>query len=817
MWDALRVDVRHSLRALRRSPGFALVVILTVALAIGAVTTIGSLLNAIVLRTVSAADPGRLVSISATDLGTNQAGYVYAETLAAYRGAQYTLSTMSMYRAALLRVEASSATADGTAEGVTPEYFGVLGTRVAAGRFFAEVDDAAAPVAVLSDRFRRRAFGDAAAVIGEPLKLNGTPVTIIGVTAVGFQGLQFDGGADLFLPIAVLRAISGDTRPLRAPNIVGRLAPGVTLAEARAELLARWPGIQQATLPPSLSAAEQQALRSQRMKMESLASGFSGLRREYGTALVVLVALAVVLLAIGCVNLAGLLLARSLGRHHQIAVKLALGASRRRIFQQVLVDGVLLALGGLVASLPFAWWTIRVLTAMMTIARGTPLRQSLTPDARVLGGATLSALLVGLVIGVLPAWRAIRGRMADGLRPGRTIAGTRGRSGRLLLVAQVALSMVLVVGAGLFTGTLSRLRANDGSLHTRRIVWARLARTPGDREPINGAYLQALLRQLQGLPGADTAALSVYFPAYLGYPGQLPADRYSRAGAVTSAEVAALTEFVSPGFFNTFGIPRLRGRDFTWADDTGAPPVVMVSEGLAHTLFPNSEAVGRGLRMASGLGTKEFEIIGVVADAAIGKIRDTHQPVVFRPILQEPTQAQFPLAHVRVTGDMKTVRDGYARVIASQGRHFVRGVFSLDEWVDFALLQERLIAGLSTFAGVVTVVLACIGVYGLLAYAVAARVRDIGVRLALGATRTHVVWMIVREGLAIALLGVAIGIPCALAGARLVRSQLYGVGPNDPSTLIGASAVFVVTSVVASLLPALRASKIDPMEALRQE
>ncbi len=819
MWDALCVDARHSLGGLRRSLSFTLVVILTVALAIGATTTVGSLLNAIVLRTVSATDPDRLVSISATDIRANQPGYVYADTFVAYRPAQHSFSAMSMYSGGgLLRVDAHSATADGIVEGVTPEYFDVLGARLSAGRFFTDGDDAAAPVVVISDRFRKRVFGDNAAVIGETVKLNAKPVTIVGVAAPGFDGLQFDGGADLFLPIAVLRTISSDpTRPLRSINVVGRLAPGTTVAQARAELLARWPAIQGATLPPSFSAAEQQALRSQRIDVESLASGFSTLRRQYGPSLVVLIALTAVLLAIGCVNLAGLLLARSLGRRHQFAVKLALGAGRGRIIQQVVVDGVLLALGGLVASLPFAWWTTRTLTAMLTVGRGTPMLHSMTPDARVLGVATLVTFLIGLVIGLLPAWRAVSGWPADGLRPGRTIAGTLGRSGRLLLVAQVALSMVLLVGAGLFTGTLSRLRANDASFQARRIVFARLARTPGDREPISRAYLQALLEQLAGIQGADAAALSMYFPAYLGFPGLLPTDHYSRAEPVTSAEVAGLTEFVSPGFFSTFGIPRLRGRDFTWADDASAPPVVMVSEGLAHTLFPENGAIGRRLRMSSGPATKEFEVIGVVADAPIGKIREPHQPLVFRPILQEPTRAQVPMAHVRVTGDLKRVRDGYARVVESQGRHFVRGLFTLNEWVDYALLQERLTAGLSTFAGVLTVVLACIGVYGLLAYTVTSRIREIGIRIALGASRATVVLMIVRDGLAVAIPGVLIGIPCAVGAARLVRSQLYGVTPTDPWTIIGSAAVFIVIAVAAALIPALSASKINAIDALRQD
>jgi putative ABC transport system permease protein len=819
MWDALRVDIRHSLRGLRRSPGFTVVVILTIALTMGAITTIGSLLNAIVLRTVSVTEPNRLVSISATDIRTNQLGSLYADAFAAYRAAQHSLSSMCMYTPGLLRVEARNATADGVSEGVTPEYFDLLGVRAAAGRFFTDADGAGELVAVISDRFRRRVFGnDAAAndVIGETVKMDGRPVTIIGVTAAGFDGLQFDSGTDLFLPIGAARSLAGDTQPLRTRYIVGRLKPGVTMAQARAELRARWPAILEVTLPSSLSSAEQQALRSQRIDAESLASGISGLRLQYGSSLAVLAVLAGFLAAITCVNLAGLLLVRSLARRHQIAVRQALGASCGRIVQQTLIDGVLLALGGLLASLPFPWWTIRGFAATASIARATPLLQNLTPDARVLGSATLFTLVIGVVIGILPAWQAVRARTADRLRPGRAIAGTLGRSGRLLLVAQVALSTVLLVGAGLFAGTLLRLRANDGSLHNR-IVWTPLSPTPGDRDPMSGTYLRALLQRLEGLQGVDAAALSVYFPAYLGFPGQLRMERYSRADAGTSAEVAGLTEFVSPGFFSMFGIPRLRGRDFTWTDDGRALPVVLINEGLAHRLFTGDEAIGQRLRAWSGRTTKEFQIIGVVADAAIGTIREPHQPVVFRPILQEPARARFALAHMRVTGDLKTVRDASVRAIASQGRHFVRAVFTMEEWVDHALLQERLTAALSMFAGGMTLALACIGVYGLLAYAVTSRIREIGVRLALGATHAQVVRMIVREGLAIAVPGVAIGIPCALVAARLVRSQLYGVVPNDPSTITGAAVVLVLTSVVASLLPALRASKIDPSEALRQE
>jgi hypothetical protein len=327
-----------------------------------------------------------------------------------------------------------------------------------------------------------------------------------------------------------------------------------------------------------------------------------------------------------------------------------------------------------------------------------------------------------------------------------------------------------------------------------------------------------LVQQLSRIRGVDAAVLSYYFPGFLGYASFLPTESFAPvAGPEPSPVATGLTEFVSPGFFDMFGIARLRGRDFTWDDDGRAPTVAIVSESLARTLFPTGDVIGRRVCVSSGPARTDVEIVGVVADAPIGGIREPHLAVVFRPMMQDLTRAQSPITSVRVRGDLTAVRDAYVRVVESQGHHFVLALFTLDEWIDFALLQERLIAGLSTSAAALAVFLACIGLYGLLAYAVASRVREIGVRIALGARRTVIVQMIVRDGLIVVVPGVLIGVPCAVAAATLVRSQLYGLAPNDPATIIGVAAVFTVTGFVAALLPALRASKIDPMDALRQE
>jgi predicted permease len=793
-----------------------LIVVVTLALAVGATTAVGSLLNALVLRTLAVPSPEQLVALSALEPRANVSGYFYADTFKAYRAAQRSFAQMSMYSGGgILRVETRSGVfEDAWTEAVSPEYFDMVGARLSAGRFFSESDDA---VAVISEGYRRRIFGNDPG-IGEPIKVNAVPATVIGVVADGFHGLQSDGTFDIIVPFAVMRLAGSDpSRPVRSTTVVGRLAPGVFIDAARAELLARWPSIQAATLPATLPEAEREALLRQRLDVAPLASGFSGLRTRYGTTLWVLLALMGILLAVACANLAGLTLARSLTRRHQVAIRLALGGTARRVFWQLLVDGILLSAVAFAGAIPLAWGIVRAVTATLVASRPTPKFPTVTPDAGVLAATALLTVFIGLAIGVVSAWQSVAARVDEGLRPGRGIIGSLGRFGRGLLVAQVALSMTLLVGAGLFTATLAHLRANDTSLQSQRIIFTRAYREPGDRQVLPPEYFQTLVTELAHMPGAEAAALSVYYPTYFTVTVPIPIFyRYTRADGVTPLDAAVQTEIVSPGFFDLFRLQRLQGRDFSWDDGPGKPAVALVSASLARAMFPAGDAVGQRIRVA-GPDPRDIDVIGVVADAPYGKLDDPRPLVVFRPILQEQARSQFPMAYVRASGDFATVRDGYTRVIKSLGHRSLRSFIASSEWVDRTLLQERFTAGLATFAAAITILLACIGVYGLLAYSVTARVREIGVRLALGAARGTVVWMIVRDGLAIAVPGVLIGAPCAWAAARLVRAQLYGIAPSDPRTLLIAAAIFLATVLAASLLPALRASRVAPVEALREE
>src|SRR3954469_3534999 len=402
MWDALRLDVRHSFRSLRRAPTFSWIVIVTLALAVGATTAVGSLLNALVLRTLAVPSPEQLVALSALDPRTNVSGYFYADTFKTYRSAQRSFVQMSMYSGGgLRRVETPGGVFDAWTAGVSPAYFDIVGARLSAGRFFTDSDDA---VVMISEEFRRRIFGNGPA-IGETIKVDAVPATVIGVAADSF-GLEVDGTTDLIAPFTLMRA-TGDNpfRPARSANVVGRLAPGVSIDGARAELAALWPSIQAATLPTTLSGTEREALLRQRVGVTPLASGFSALRPRFGTTLGMLLGMMGMLLAVASANLAGLTLARSLARRHQVAIRLALGGSPLRVFWQLLIDGILLSSVAFAAAVPLAWAIVQWVRATLMAGLRTDKFPTVTPDAGVLAATALLTLLIGLAMGIVSAWR----------------------------------------------------------------------------------------------------------------------------------------------------------------------------------------------------------------------------------------------------------------------------------------------------------------------------------------------------------------------------------------------------------------------------
>jgi predicted permease len=822
MIDGLVEDVRYACRQIRRSPGFAFAVIATLALAIGANTALYSLLNAIVIRTLPVADPGRLVLLQAMDERGQQNRPIYYRTFVEL-AKQPGFETVTLYSGGgVLLTEARSVLGEGGIEAVTPGFHEMLGLRPFLGRYFtahdAPADSPAAPVAVISHRFWQRYYGADPNAVGERLIVSGEPMTVIGVTPPEYRGLYVDGGFGFSVPLTVLnRQLGTDPkRPVRGLNAVARLKAGVSLAQARAAVEAAWPALRVATIPPGLSPTEQNEIATQRIEVESLARGFSGLRTRYQDPLIVLTGITALLLTIGCVNLSGLLLARTAAREQQLAIRFALGASRGRIVQQLLVESLMLSLIGAAVAVPLAWWA--------TIASGTvlwqssiPLMQSLTPDARVLRLTALVAIATGLIISILPASSAIRGRPQSGLQPVRTVAHATGRWGRALLVAQVALSMVLLVGAGLFASSLRNLRNIEGGFRTKGVRWSRLFAVPGGYRGQNDAvYYPELVRQLSQVPAVHSVALSYSFPTFFNLGHLVARHRIARPDAGTAGETAeGMMECISPRFFETVGMTLVRGRDFTWSDDGHHPGVTIINESLSRKLFPAGDAIGQRIRVGTDPTRSALEVVGIVSNAAIGDLRSPQLPVVFRPRLQEPQFARAPVLTIRTNADPASVDAAATKVIKSLGHEYPRRFYSLDEQIDLALIQERLLAGLSSFFAGLAVLLAYVGLHGLLAHAVARRTREIGIRMALGASRPGVIRMIVSEGVALTVLGVAIGVPCALAAGRVTASLLFGLAPSDPLTLIAAAMFFVLVGATAGIWPARRASHVEPMTALR--
>jgi predicted permease len=615
-----------------------------------------------------------------------------------------------------------------------------------------------------------------------------------------FQGLYVDGGVDFWLSMDFIRATAGNpSRPLRARTIVARLRPDVSITQAAAEMSAIWPSVVPSTLPGALSVSEGHDLQRGRVSVDPLSTGFSGLRQKYADPLQALTALTALLLLVGCTNLSGIFLARLLARRGELAIQSALGASRAALIRQAAIEGTLLSLLGAAGAVWLAFKGSAAVGAFLWNS-STPMARTMTPDGEVLAICLATMTGCGLLVGVLPAWIATR-RTIGLAAPSEDRAGApTARAGRLLLVAQVACSLVLLACAGLFVRTLQNLRANDAAFPASHIVLSRLWLKPGVPQTMkfDASYYRDIADRLAGIAGVQSVGYSSGFPGTLLV--QFPKDPIRSADAGQS----------------TVGIERVAGRDFTWQDDTRTPAVAIVNSVLANRLFPGGSAIGRHIRIGRDPSAPSLEVVGIVADAPIFGIRVLHVPVAFRPILQNPQGASVPIAVVRASGRVDAVTTDFTRVLGSARFHFLRDVESLEVIVDQAVLQERLAAwGASLFAGL-ALLLSALGVYGLVGYTAIRRTREIGVRVALGASRRSILLMVVGQGFVPACAGVAVGVFGGIEAGRLAHSMLYGVKPYDMTAIATAAVLLLTTAIFAGLLPAFRATTLDPMRALRQ-
>lgn len=815
----LRQDLLYAVRVLAKSPTVTVVAILSLALGIGANTAIFSILNALFLRSLPVPDPHQLVAISTISPdGQNAEDPLSLPMLLEIKRHQQVFSNLFGWSGGgMNNFEANGAKYAASLDTVSGDYFSTLGVQSLFGRLITPSDVAlqtgsSARVAVLGyDCWQRRYNGDAG-VIGKAIRVDGIPLTIIGVTPKSFTGLIIDVAPEAMAPIGY----SG-RESFREPgnlwlSVIGRLKPGVTLGQARAQMKALWPLVQAATVPPEYTGERLDRFFARRVEMESAATGNSFMRERLARPLAVLMGLVGMVLLIACVNLANLMLARVSGRAQELGIRAALGASRWRLVRQLLTESVTLSAMGASLGLVAAFWTSRFLVTTIWFGY-VALALDSSPDFRVLGFTAAVTAVTGVLFGLAPAWRATRIDPASALqRNQRSVHGGASIFSKLLVSTQIALSLVLVIGAVLFVGSLQKLYSVDRGFHRQGVLLMQLFPQAG-REliPNRTVYYHQLAEAIAQLPRVRAVSYSHMGPVE-GYEYKIPVT----VTGSSSVPVQAVEDLVGPGFFDLIGMHLVAGREFDWRDDERTSRVVIVSESLARRLFPGDRAVGRKVDEHGEPDLKGMEIVGVVNSASLWTPQ-SHEPMaIYFPLMQRPKFNQSRIV-IRTSGDPRDVADQARRTLESMGYHYPLSIQTLEERTSMFLTDERVVAMLATFFGGLALLLASVGLYGLMSYTVTRRTSEIGIRMALGAQRRDVLGLIVREVTWLALAGIAAGIPLALAASRLIAGMLYGLSPGEPMTIAVSTIILLGVTILAGYLPARRASRIDPMTALRSE
>ena len=830
-------DFRFALRAFRKSPVFAAVALFSLALGIGANTAIFTLMDQLILRRLPVQDPDRLVILVGvgrhygSDMGRNPLSYPMFQDI---RDRNPVFSgVMCRYRVNP-SVEAGAETEVVGGELVSGNYFSLLGIRPAAGRVFTEDDDiplGAHPYAVVSYAWWQSKFAGNPNVIGRTIRVNGYPVTIIGVSRPGFDGVEPGLPSSIFVALNVAPAVRpGFTDMLnrrhRWVTVYGRLKPGLGIEQAQAGLQALFHQILESEVADAAfrnaTAFDKEQFLKMRLNLLPGSQGNTMLRAQYERPLWVLMGVVGLVLLIACANLAGLLTARAASRRKEIAVRLALGCSRLRMVQQLLVESMILAAGGGVAGIGLAMVMVKGLLAFLP-ANITGYAISSSPDYSVLSFTLGLCLVTGIGFGLVPALQSTKPDLAPTLKEqaGSGVAfglgdGAQFNFRKAAVAAQVALSLLLLIGAGLFVRSLANLRSIDPGFRTSNVVQFSVAPRSGGYDANRTAvFYRSLEQRLQAVPGVRSAGLaSMAVLTNTGFDRGITVEGYRGSrGEIMKPHFDA----VSPGYFETMGMHVLAGRNFTSKDDSAAPRVAEVNASFVRKYFGTRLAPGRHIGMGTDPGTRtDIEIVGVVNDTHYASLRSEVVPEVYLCTLQQAPNAQ--MVYVRTEGNP----DGALRAIRSAVQELGPGlpIFNLktlDRQVDESLVTERLIATLSTVFGILATVLAIVGLYGVTAYTVARRSREIGIRMALGARAGNVVGLVMREVLILVLAGVIVGLPCAAALNRIAGAQLYGVGPNDFLSMALATFLLTAVALIAAYAPARRAATYDPVRILRAE
>lgn len=717
---------------------------------------------------------------------------------------------------------------DGHGRLVTGNYFAVLGVRPALGRTFTTTDDQSgnpAPVAVISHAFWTKRFGAAPTVIGQKIRVGEAELTIIGVAAIDFFGERVGELPDLWMPLELEPQIQPNaaflkTRDMKWLAAMGRLKPAVSRTQAQASLNVLFQQIIKTEAPPKMSPEEMRQYVDQRIVLQNGARGISSVRAQFSEPLVVLMIAVGLVLLIACANVANLLLARATGRTKEISIRLALGAAASRLFRQLLAESVLYGLLGGLLGLWIAAWSARALLVLAS-QDGTPVPLDLHVDARVLAFTFGVSLLTGILFGAFPALAARKVDVGPALqKTSRGVmegGGSRFTFRNGLVIAQVALSLLLLVGAGLFVRTLQNLSRTDLGYRRDHLLVVSLDFSSAGYKDERLAHLyKQLFETLNTMSGVTSATYSLNGI----FSGSESNDEFTIQDYSAGRNKPNAFDMVGPGYFHTIGIQLLNGRDLKQSDDAHSLKVVVVNQAFARKFFPHSDPLGKWVRDENPEGSKTtFTIVGVAADAKDHSLRDKVAPRLFFPMLNSiMPPITFATVEIRTRQDPGTFKRTVQKAIASIDSTIpVENIRTVDEQVDRQLGTEKLIARLSALFSGLALLLAAVGLYGVIAYSVARRTAEMGVRLALGAKGPSLIWLVMRETLLLAAIGFAVGIPVSIATARLISSRLYGVESYDPATLVFAVLALALASGLAGFIPALRAARIDPLVALRWE
>ena len=833
--DQLRQDFRFALRSLRRAPGFSAIIVLTLGLGIGANTAIFSLMDQVLLRMLPVKDPQNLVLFNGPGPFSGRTMNDMVFSVPMFRGLQ--AGSHSVLEGMFARFDTTATMAVGQqservfAELVSGDYFRLLGVGAAIGRTLGPEDDrtpSGHPVVVLSHGFWQRRFGANPGVLNQDIRINGHAMTIVGVAAPRFVGVDMASSTDVFVPLMMKAEMTPTWNDLdswrsRWITVMGRLKPGVSQEQASAAMNVVYRQLLQEDfktiqrLPPGAASFRDRFFAKNLIVLPGH-KGRSDLRQQFSTPLIVLMGMVGLVLLIACANVANLLLARAASQQKEVAIRLALGAGRWRVVRQRLTESFVLAFAGAAVGVLFAWWTTSLLIDTLPFQRAV-LTLSADPDPRVVFFAIAVSTVTALLFGLAPAFQATRPALTSALKEQvGSIAGS-GRQARFrkgLVVAQVALSVLLLAGAGLFARSLYNLRTLNPGFNTDNLLQFSLDPALGgySKERSEALFTQ-MQEQLAALPGATSVAAAVV-PAMTesmwsstvrvqGYEGKEGEDLNPAINAV------------APGYFATMGMPLVIGRDFRPTDVDGAPQVAIVNETMAKYFWGKENPIGKRFGWGRDDGTFPLEVVGVVRDSKFARLRDDVPRFVYTPWTQQESLDTMTF-YVRMRGEAAGMPTAVRQVVQRLDPNLpIFEMKTMETQVDESLFLERLVASLSLLFGALATVLAAVGLYGVMSYTVSRRTREIGIRMALGAARTSVLWMVLREVATMAVAGIVLGLPVAIGLSRFVQSQLYGLSPTDPTTLGLATVILGSVAMFAGYVPARRATRVDPMLALRYE